>query len=73
MRNVRQMVTRVAKNGYVAEVRRVREIPPGELHQIGREQPARFSVRVSEKLGDERQHVVAQLEPHHSICVAVRL
>ncbi|HEX3964414.1 MAG TPA: phosphatidylglycerol lysyltransferase domain-containing protein [Trebonia sp.] len=36
MRNVRQMVTRVAKNGYVAEVRRVREIPPGELHQIVR-------------------------------------
>jgi lysyl-tRNA synthetase class 2 len=36
MRNVRQMVTRVAKNGYVAEVRRVRDIPPGDLHQIVR-------------------------------------
>src|SRR6201986_2596754 len=27
MRNVRQMVTRVAKNGYTAEVRRVADIP----------------------------------------------
>ena len=36
MRNVRQMVTRVGKNGYVAEVRRVRDIPPDELHQIVR-------------------------------------
>jgi lysyl-tRNA synthetase, class II len=34
MRNVRQMVTRVAKNGYAAEVRRVRDIPPAELHQV---------------------------------------
>jgi lysyl-tRNA synthetase class 2 len=34
MRNVRQMVTRVAKNGYAAEIRRVRDIPPAELHQI---------------------------------------
>jgi lysyl-tRNA synthetase, class II len=36
MRNVRQMVTRVAKNGYVAEVRRVRDIPAPELTQIVR-------------------------------------
>src|SRR5215471_10228461 len=36
MRNVRQMVTRVAKNGYVAEVRRVRDIPALELSQIVR-------------------------------------
>src|SRR5271165_5444092 len=31
MRNVRQMVNRVAKNGYVAEVRRVGDIPRPEL------------------------------------------
>ncbi|HTU73644.1 MAG TPA: phosphatidylglycerol lysyltransferase domain-containing protein [Trebonia sp.] len=36
MRNVRQMVTRVAKNGYVAEVRRLGDVPPGELRQITR-------------------------------------
>jgi lysyl-tRNA synthetase, class II len=34
MRNVRQMVNRVAKNGYVAEVRRVRDIPRPELQRI---------------------------------------
>ena len=34
MRNVRQMVNRVAKNGYTAEVRRVRDIPKEELAQI---------------------------------------
>jgi lysyl-tRNA synthetase, class II len=34
MRNVRQMVNRVAKNGYTAEVRRVGDIPPLELNQI---------------------------------------
>jgi lysyl-tRNA synthetase class 2 len=34
MRNVRQMVTRVAKNGYVAEVRRIRDVPPAELRQL---------------------------------------
>jgi lysyl-tRNA synthetase class 2 len=34
MRNVRQMVNRVAKNGYVAEVRRVGDIPPRELDTI---------------------------------------
>src|SRR5229473_429170 len=36
MRNVRQMVNRVAKNGYVAEVRRVGDIPPRELDAIVR-------------------------------------
>ena len=34
MRNVRQMVNRVAKNGYVAEVRRVGDIPAKELDGI---------------------------------------
>jgi lysyl-tRNA synthetase class 2 len=34
MRNVRQMVNRVAKNGYTAEARRVGDIPPLELSQI---------------------------------------
>jgi lysyl-tRNA synthetase class 2 len=34
MRNVRQMVNRVAKNGYTAEVRRVRDIPRIELDRI---------------------------------------
>jgi lysyl-tRNA synthetase class 2 len=34
MRNVRQMVNRVAKNGYTAEVRRVADIPREELDQI---------------------------------------
>jgi lysyl-tRNA synthetase class 2 len=37
MRNVRQMVNRVAKNGYTAEVRRVADIPRQELDQIIRE------------------------------------
>ncbi len=36
MRNVRQMVNRVAKHGYVAEVRRVTDIPPKELDAIVR-------------------------------------
>jgi len=36
MRNVRQMVNRVAKHGYVAEVRRVADIPPRELDAIVR-------------------------------------
>jgi lysyl-tRNA synthetase class 2 len=35
-RNVRQMVNRVAKHGYVAEVRRVGDIPPRELDAIVR-------------------------------------
>jgi lysyl-tRNA synthetase, class II len=34
MRNVRQMVNRVAKNGYTAEVRRTGDIPPEELDRI---------------------------------------
>jgi lysyl-tRNA synthetase class 2 len=34
MRNVRQMVNRVSKNGYVAEVRRVGDIPPREIDAI---------------------------------------
>jgi lysyl-tRNA synthetase, class II len=34
MRNVRQMVNRVAKNGYTAEVRRVGDIPRPELDQV---------------------------------------
>jgi lysyl-tRNA synthetase, class II len=37
MRNVRQMVTRVAKTGYVAEVRRVGDIPPGEISWMVRQ------------------------------------
>jgi lysyl-tRNA synthetase, class II len=37
MRNVRQMVNRVAKNGYTAEARRVCDIPRGELEQVIRE------------------------------------
>jgi lysyl-tRNA synthetase, class II len=37
MRNVRQMVNRVAKNGYTAEVRRVKDIPHPELDRIIRE------------------------------------
>jgi lysyl-tRNA synthetase, class II len=36
MRNVRQMVNRVAKHGYVAEVSRVSDIPPTELDAIVR-------------------------------------
>src|ERR1700744_4896477 len=34
MRNVRQMVNRVAKNGYTAQVRRIGDIPPDELKVI---------------------------------------
>jgi lysyl-tRNA synthetase, class II len=34
MRNVRQMVNRVAKAGYVAEVRRVADIPRAELDRV---------------------------------------
>jgi lysyl-tRNA synthetase class 2 len=37
MRNVRQMVNRVAKNGYTAQVRRVRDIPQEELEAVIRE------------------------------------
>ena len=34
MRNVRQMVNRVAKNGYTAEVRRIGDIPKQELDRV---------------------------------------
>jgi lysyl-tRNA synthetase class 2 len=37
MRNVRQMVTRVAKSGYTAEVRRVGDIPRPEIEQMVRQ------------------------------------
>jgi lysyl-tRNA synthetase class 2 len=36
MRNVRQMVNRVAKHGYQAEVRRVGDIPPAEIDALVR-------------------------------------
>ncbi len=36
MRNVRQMVNRVAKNGYTAEVRRIADIPQREIDAIVR-------------------------------------
>jgi lysyl-tRNA synthetase, class II len=34
MRNVRQMVSRVARHGYVAQVRRIRDVPAEEIEQI---------------------------------------
>jgi lysyl-tRNA synthetase, class II len=34
MRNVRQMVNRVGKQGYTSQVRRVKDIPPEELRQM---------------------------------------
>jgi lysyl-tRNA synthetase class 2 len=34
MRNVRQMVARVCRQGYVAQVRRVRDIPPEEIREM---------------------------------------
>jgi lysyl-tRNA synthetase, class II len=37
MRNVRQMVSRVAKKGYVAEIRRVSDIPPEEIARMVRQ------------------------------------
>jgi len=37
MRNVRQMVKRVARQGYVAEIRRVADIPPDELRRLARQ------------------------------------
>jgi lysyl-tRNA synthetase class 2 len=37
MRNVRQMVTRVARQGYVAEVRRVADIPDEEITRLIRQ------------------------------------
>ncbi len=37
MRNVRQMVTRVCRQGYVAEIRRVADIPPAEITRMTRQ------------------------------------
>lgn len=37
MRNVRQMVTRVCRAGYVAEVRRVGDVPPDEIARLVRQ------------------------------------
>jgi lysyl-tRNA synthetase, class II len=37
MRNVRQMVSRVAKKGYTAEIRRVSDIPPEEIARMVRQ------------------------------------
>ena len=37
MKNVRQMVTRVGRHGYVAEVRRVGDIPPAEIERMNRQ------------------------------------
>jgi lysyl-tRNA synthetase, class II len=37
MRNVRQMVSRVGKKGYRAEIRRVSDIPPGEVERMVRQ------------------------------------
>jgi lysyl-tRNA synthetase, class II len=37
MRNVRQMVSRVARRGYVAQVRRLADIPPDEIESITRQ------------------------------------
>jgi lysyl-tRNA synthetase, class II len=37
MRNVRQMVSRVAKKGYTAEIRRVADIPPVEITRMVRQ------------------------------------
>jgi lysyl-tRNA synthetase, class II len=37
MRNVRQMVTRVCRAGYVAEIRRVGDVPPQEISRLVRQ------------------------------------
>jgi len=37
MRNVRQMVSRVCRQGYVAEIRRLADIPPAELDRMVRQ------------------------------------
>jgi lysyl-tRNA synthetase, class II len=37
MRNVRQMVTRVCRAGYVAEIRRVGDVPPDQLARLVRQ------------------------------------
>jgi lysyl-tRNA synthetase, class II len=34
MRNVRQMVSRVSRNGYTAQVRRIGDVPRDEIHEI---------------------------------------
>lgn len=40
MRNVRQMVTRVERQGYVARLRRIADVPPEELAEIQRQAEA---------------------------------
>jgi lysyl-tRNA synthetase class 2 len=37
MRNVRQMVSRVGRHGYVAEIRRVGDVPPQEIRRLVRQ------------------------------------
>jgi lysyl-tRNA synthetase, class II len=37
MKNVRQMVTRVGRHGYLAEVRRVGDVPPAEIDRMNRQ------------------------------------
>jgi lysyl-tRNA synthetase, class II len=37
MRNVRQMVSRVGRHGYVAEIRRVGDVPPEEIRRLVRQ------------------------------------
>jgi lysyl-tRNA synthetase, class II len=37
MKNVRQMVTRVGRHGYVAEVRRIGDVPPAEINRLNRQ------------------------------------
>jgi lysyl-tRNA synthetase class 2 len=37
MRNVRQMVTRVCRHGYVAEIRRIGDVPPEEIRRLVRQ------------------------------------
>ncbi len=37
MRNVRQMVSRVCRQGYTAEIRRVEDVPPAELDRMVRQ------------------------------------
>jgi lysyl-tRNA synthetase class 2 len=72
MRNVRQMVNRVAKNGYTAEVRRVGDIPRDELDQIiheadhwrGTEVERGFSMALGRigAIGDEKCVLVTATE-----------
>src|SRR5689334_15900324 len=51
MRNVRQMVNRVAKHGYVAEVRRVGDIPREELDRVIREADNWRGTQVEREIG----------------------